>query len=25
MNGLAKSQRRQLLDEYYGTASAVPA
>jgi aminoglycoside phosphotransferase (APT) family kinase protein len=25
MNGLAKSQRRQLLDEYYGTASAMPA
>jgi aminoglycoside phosphotransferase (APT) family kinase protein len=24
MNGLAKPQRRQLLDEYYGTASAAP-
>jgi Ser/Thr protein kinase RdoA (MazF antagonist) len=24
MNGLAKSQRRQLLDEYYGTAPAAP-
>jgi Ser/Thr protein kinase RdoA (MazF antagonist) len=25
MNGLAKSQRRQLLDEYYGTAPAAPS
>jgi Ser/Thr protein kinase RdoA (MazF antagonist) len=25
MNGLAKPQRRQLLDEYYGTAPAAPA
>jgi thiamine kinase len=25
MNGLAKPQRRQLLDDYYGTAAAAPA